>query len=88
MTANLWWDDPRVTNLLDHAERCEMPLTFHVANREGNIYGLIDDFGLPRLEKQVADHPGMVALAMQEVRPPQVNWPKSEWELIASGAGR
>ncbi|MFO7945356.1 MAG: amidohydrolase family protein [Armatimonadota bacterium] len=63
MTANLWWDDPRVTNLLDHAERCEMPLTFHVATREGNIYGLIDDFGLPRLEKQVAAHPDLTFLA-------------------------
>ncbi|MEA3400422.1 MAG: amidohydrolase family protein [Armatimonadota bacterium] len=63
LTANLWWDDPRVTNLLDHAERCEMPVTFHVANREGNTYGLIDDFGLPRLEKQIADHPDLVFLA-------------------------
>ncbi len=63
VTANLWWDDPRVTNLLDHAERCEMPLTFHVAHREGNIYGLIDEFGLPRLERQVADHPELIFLA-------------------------
>ena len=63
MTANLWWDDPRVTNLFDHAERCEMPLTFHVATREGGMYGLIDEFGLPRLEKQVADHPDLIFLA-------------------------
>lgn len=63
MTANLWWDDPRVTNLFDHAERCELPLTFHVATREGGMYGLIDEFGLPRLEKQVADHPNLIFLA-------------------------
>ncbi len=63
MTANLWWDDPRVTNLFDYAERCEMPLTFHVATREGGMYGLIDEFGLPRLEKQVADHPDLIFLA-------------------------
>ncbi len=77
MTANLWWDDPRVTNLLDHAERCELPLTFHVAHREGNIYGLIDDFGLPRLERQVADHPDLIFLAHSQ------SW----WAYISGDVG-
>ncbi len=63
MTANLWWDDPRVTNLCDHAEKCDMPLLFHVAAQEGNTYGLIDSFGLPRLEEQVKTHPGLTFLA-------------------------
>ncbi len=63
MTANLWWDDPRVTNLFDHAERVGLPVTFHVATREGGCYGLIDEFGLPRLEQQVADHPDLIFLA-------------------------
>ena len=63
MTANLWWDDPRVTNLFDHAERVGLPVTFHVATQEGGTYGLIDEFGLPRLEKQVADHPDLIFLA-------------------------
>ncbi|MBT3378360.1 MAG: amidohydrolase family protein [Lentisphaerae bacterium] len=60
ITANLSFDDPRVTNLFDHAEACGMPVTFHVAIRDRNIYGLIDDLGLPRLEKQLAAHPGLV----------------------------
>ena len=62
MTANLWFDDPRVTNLMDHAEKCEMPLLFHVATQEGNTYGLIDEFGLPRLEKQIQAHPDLIFL--------------------------
>lgn len=62
LTANLYFDDPRVTNLLDHAEACAMPVLFHVAIREGNIYGLIDDIGLPRFEKQVQAHPDLVFL--------------------------
>jgi len=63
MTFNLYWDDPRVWNLFHHAEKCEMPCTFHVACREGNIYGLIDEFGLPRFEKTVQQFPGIIWLA-------------------------
>ena len=63
MTANLWWDDPRVTNLCDHAEKCDMPLLFHVATQDGNMYGLIDSFGLPRIEEQVRTHPGLTFMA-------------------------
>ena len=63
MTANLPFDDPRVWNLFSHAEKCQMPLTFHVACRDGNIYGLIDDFGLPRFEKSVQQFPDLVWLA-------------------------
>jgi len=62
ITANLWFDDPRVTNLFDHVQRCGLPLTFHVATREGNIYGLVDDLGLPRFEKQAAAHPDLIFL--------------------------
>ena len=62
ITANLPFDDPRVTNLFDHAERCAMPVLFHVATRDGNIYGLIDDVGLPRFEKQVQTHPNLTFL--------------------------
>ena len=60
MTANLPFDDPRVTNLFDHAEKCGLPVTFHVASRDHDIYGLIDRFGLPGLEKQLQDHPDLV----------------------------
>lgn len=62
MTFNLWWDDPRVTNLLDHAEKCDMPVLFHIATQEGNIYGVIDEFGLTKLEEQIQAHPELVFL--------------------------
>ena len=60
--SNLWFDDPRVTNLFDHAERCQLPVTFHVATREGGTYGLVDELGLPRFEAQARAHPGLVFL--------------------------
>ena len=50
VTANLYFDDPRVLNLFYHCEKCNLPITFHIG-RQGNDYGLIDDLGLPRLEK-------------------------------------
>lgn len=63
MTANLSFDDPRVTNLFDHAERQGLPVLFHVATHDGGMYGLIDDLGMPRFEKQLQAHPGLIFLA-------------------------
>ncbi len=62
VTANLWFDDPRVLNLFAHCEACEMPLTFHIATQEGGMYGLVDDIGLPRLEQVLARFPDLVFL--------------------------
>jgi hypothetical protein len=60
ITANLSFDDPRVDNLFTHAEACGLPVLFHVATRDGNTYGLIDELGLPRFEEQVQKHPDLV----------------------------
>lgn len=49
MCANLWWDDPRVLNMLGHIERAGLPLLFHVGT-DGGTYGLVDEPGLPKLE--------------------------------------
>jgi len=48
--TNLYFDDPRVLALFKACEICDMPVTFHIGTPEGD-YGLIDTFGLPRLEK-------------------------------------
>ncbi|NLD88534.1 MAG: amidohydrolase family protein [Clostridiales bacterium] len=48
--ANLYFDDPLVLNLFKHCEKCGMPITFHIGNMGGD-YGLVDEIGLPRLEK-------------------------------------
>lgn len=57
VTANLYFDDPLVLNLFKHAEKCKMPLTFHIAPEKFDCYGLIDDLGLPRLEKALQRFP-------------------------------
>lgn len=48
--ANIYLDDPRMLNLLSHCEKCGMSVTLHFGSL-GNDYGVVDDLGLPRLEK-------------------------------------
>ena len=61
ITSNLYFDDPRVWNLFRHAEICGMPVLFHIGF-EKNDYGLIDEMGLPRLEKSLAAFPNLIFL--------------------------
>jgi len=58
VTANLYFDDPLVLNLFRCAEKCNLPLTFHIGNA-GHDYGLIDEIGLPRLEKVLGMFPNL-----------------------------
>ena len=62
VTANLSFDDPRVWNLFRHVEAAGLPLIFHAATRIGGTYGLVDDLGLPRLEKTLAEFPELTFL--------------------------
>ena len=58
LTANLWFDDPRVLALFRACEARNMPVTFHIGTPEGE-YGLIDTFGLPRLEECLQAFPNL-----------------------------
>jgi predicted TIM-barrel fold metal-dependent hydrolase len=51
LCCNLWWDDDRVLNMLAYIEKSGLPMIFHVAGVERGTYGLIDQLGLPKLEK-------------------------------------
>jgi uncharacterized protein len=51
ITAKIYWDDPRVLHLLEACSRVGFPVTFHTSTARSADYGLIDDIGLPRLEK-------------------------------------
>ena len=62
ITANLFMDDPRVQNLFAACEACHLPATIHVAPQYGGLYGLIDEPGLPRLERTLQRHPGLIIL--------------------------
>ena len=56
LTPQLYFDDPLMDNLLYHCAACDMPVTIHIAPHFGNCYGIVDDLGLPRLEKMLQKH--------------------------------
>lgn len=62
ITANLPFDDPRVYALFRACEKQDMPVTFHIGHTNGE-YGLIDELGLPKLEKALQDFPNLRFLA-------------------------
>lgn len=53
---NRYFDDPYMFNLFRHCEACDMPVIFHLGNLGGD-YGIVDELGLPRLEKALAAFP-------------------------------
>jgi len=59
--SNIYFDDPRAWNLFRHAEKCQMPVIFHIGNMGGD-YGLVDELGLPRLEKTLKEFPNLIFL--------------------------
>jgi len=61
--ANLYFDDPRCLKLFADCEACNVPVLFHMTLRNGGDYGLIDELGLPRLEKVLQMFPNLTVLA-------------------------
>ena len=57
VTANMYIDDPLMENLFYHAGECDMPVTIHMAPKQFGDYGVIDELGLPRLEKILKKYP-------------------------------
>ena len=56
LTAQLYTDDPLMDNLFYHCAECDMPVTIHIAPKFGDCYGIVDELGLPRLEKMLKKH--------------------------------
>jgi len=83
VTANLWWDDPRVQNLLAACEQTGLPLTFHIAVREFTMYGLIDVAGLYGMERALQKFPRLQLLGHSPGFWTEVSVPRSRAERNA-----
>lgn len=59
ITANLRVDDPLMDNLFYHCAQCDMPVIIHIASQKYNDYGIIDELGLPGIEKMLKKHPNL-----------------------------
>lgn len=57
ITAQVYADDPRLDNLFSACEELDMPALIHIGPQFGNCYGIVDEIGLPRLEKMLKKHP-------------------------------
>ena len=80
--ANLYFDDPRVLKLFTDCEECNLPVLFHMTLHQGNDYGLIDELGLPRLEKVLDMFPNLIFLAHS-----QAFWAHMSADIDAEGTG-
>ncbi len=58
LTARIFADDPKMDNLFYHCAQCDMPVTIHVSpdTPSKSTYGIIDEKGLPRIEKMLKKH--------------------------------
>lgn len=62
LTAQLYADDPLMDHLYSCLEETDMPLIIHIAPKFGDGYGIVDEVGLPRIEKVLKKHPKLKLL--------------------------
>ena len=59
LTASLYADDPMMQNLFRTCAELDMPVLIHIAPQHGNTYGIVDELGLPRIEKMLKKYPDL-----------------------------
>ena len=59
VTATLYVDDPMMQNLFSSCVELDMPVLFHLSPEHGKGYGIVDDIGLPRIEKMLKKYPDL-----------------------------
>ena len=62
LTSNLYADDPKTDNLFSYCEELDLPVTIHIAPEPTGFYGIVDELGLPRIEKMLKKHPKLKIL--------------------------
>ena len=60
IVSNLPFDDPMMENLFFHCQKQKMPVLFHVAPKRVGFYGIYDEIGLYRLEKELEKFPELM----------------------------
>ncbi|MBE5732094.1 MAG: hypothetical protein E7353_03565 [Clostridiales bacterium] len=67
LMAQMYIDDPYMDNLFYHCAECDMPVTIHIAPKVSGYYGIVDDLGLPRLEKMLKKHKNLKILGHSQL---------------------
>ena len=82
LTANLYTDDPLVENLFGYCQELNLPVTIHIAPKIGNYYGIVDEVGLPRLEKILKKFPRLTILGHSQCFWSEIGENSDELRLI------
>ena len=67
ITAQLYFDDPKMDNLLTACEELDMPITIHLCPHFDHTYGIVDEIGLRRMEKMLKKHPKLKVFGHSQV---------------------
>ena len=59
LTSNMYADDPKMLNLFDSCVKCDIPVTIHVSPKPNFNYGIVDEIGLPRIERVLKKFPDL-----------------------------
>ena len=59
LTIPIYADDPMMQNLFQACSELDMPVLIHIALQQGKGYGILDELGLPRIEKILKKFPDM-----------------------------
>lgn len=59
VTTQLYADDPMMDNLFGACERQDMPVLIHIGPHFYGSYGIVDEAGLPRIERMLQKHPNL-----------------------------
>lgn len=75
LTARIFWDEPVMLAMLEACQEVKFPVIFHTTAPYVNQYGVLDEIGLPRLEKVLQKFPELKFLGHSQ----------GFWSEISSG---
>lgn len=86
-TSNIFFDDERTLNFLSQVEKIGLPLLFHIGSLGGD-YGIVDELGLPKLEKVLKAFPNLKFIGHSTKFWSEISKISSEKERGAYGSGK
>ena len=86
-TSNIFFDDERTLNFLSQVEKIGFPLLFHIGSLGGD-YGIVDELGLPKLEKVLKAFPNLKFIGHSTKFWSEISIIKSEEERNLYGKGK
>ena len=66
-TTNLPVEDPRMQRVFAICEELGLPVTIHISPAVGTSYGIVDDKGLPQIEKTLKKYPKLKILGHSQL---------------------